>query len=85
MDVAWVCHKISNLVPQMMTQLRAHNAGPQNKIQMANTTKYKLTTPLLFPMGIYKKEYCTIFQYPDGCNADEGSLILATSHTHKQK
>ena len=41
----------------MMTQLRAHNAGPQNKIQMqiSNTTKYKLTTPLLFPMGIYKK------------------------------
>ena len=32
-------------------------------------------------MGIY----CTIFQYPDGCNADQGSLILATSHTHKQK
>ena len=41
----------------MTTQLRARNAGPQNKIQiqMMNTTKYKLTTPLLFPMGIYKK------------------------------
>ena len=25
------------------------------KIQMINATKYKLTTPLLFPMGIYKK------------------------------
>ena len=24
------------------------------KIQMENTTKYKLTTPLLIPMGIYK-------------------------------
>ena len=25
------------------------------KIQMTNVTKYKLATPLLFPMGIYKK------------------------------
>ena len=25
------------------------------KMQMTNVTKYKLATPLLFPMGIYKK------------------------------
>ena len=55
------------------------------KIQMMNGTKYKLTTPLLFPMGIYKKSTAQSVQYPDGCNADQGSLILATSHTHKQK
>ena len=55
------------------------------KIQMINSTKFKLTTPPLFPIGILQKEYCTIFQYPDGCNADQWSLILATRHTHKQK
>ena len=55
MDIAWCATKYQIWSLQMMTQLRAHNAGPQNKIQMANTTKYKLTTPLLFPMGIYKK------------------------------
>ena len=48
-----------------------------NKIQIDNTTTIS--------NGDLQKEYCTIFQYPDGCNADQGSLILATSHTHKQK
>ena len=55
------------------------------KIQTINATKYKLTTPLLFPMGIYKKSTAQSSNNPDGCNADQGSLILATSHTHKQK
>ena len=30
------------------------------KIQMINATKYKLATPLLFPMGIYKKSTAQI-------------------------
>ena len=57
LDVAWCATKYQIWSLQMTTQLRARNAGPQNKIQiqMANITKYKLTTPLLFPMGIYKK------------------------------
>ena len=54
------------------------------KYKCQNTTKYKLATPLTISNGDLQKEYCTIFQYPDGCNADQGSLILATGHTHKQ-
>ena len=48
-----------------------------SKIQIDNTTTIS--------NGDLQKEYCTIFKYPDGCNADQRSLILATSHTHKQK
>ena len=48
-----------------------------NKIQIDNTTTISNRD--------LQKEYCTIFQYPDGCNADQWSLILATRHTHKQK
>ena len=71
----------------MMTQLRARNAGPQSKIQiqMANITKYKLTTPLLFPMEIYKKSTAQSSNTLMACNADQGSLILATGHSHRQK
>ena len=58
----------------------------KSKIQNTNgkLTKYKLTPPPLLQTGIIK-EYCTIFQYPDGCNVDQGSFIPATGHTHKQK
>ena len=70
----------------MTTQLRAHNAGPQNKIQiqMAKYNKIQINNTMTISNGNLQKEYCTIFQYPDGCNADQGSLILATGHTHKQ-
>ena len=82
-----VCHKMSKIWSlRTTTQFRARNADHKTKYKykLQNTTKYRLTTPRLFPMGILQKEYCTIFQYPDGCNADQGSLILATGHTHKQ-
>ena len=70
-----------------MTQLRARNAGPQNKIQNTNDQCHKIQIgdTMTISNGDLQKEYCTIFQYPDGCNADQGSLILATGHTHKQK
>ena len=70
----------------MTTQLRTHNTGPQNKIQNTNGeyNKIQIDNTITFSNGDLQKEYCTIFQYPDGCNADQGSLILATSHTHKQ-
>ena len=71
----------------MTTQLRAHNAGPQNKIQNTNDQcdKIQIGDTSTISNGDLQKEYCTIFQYPDGCNADQGSLICATDHTHKQK
>ena len=71
----------------MMTQLRAHNAGPQNKIQDTNGeyNKIQINNTITISNGDLQKEYCTIFQYPDGCNADQGSLIPATGHIHKQK
>ena len=71
----------------MTTQLRACNAGPQNKIQNTNDqcNKIQIGNTTTISNGDLQKEYCTIFQYPDGCNADQGSLILATGHTHKQK
>ena len=70
----------------MMTQLRARNTGPQNKIQIqiVKYNKIQIDNTTTIFNGDLQKEYCTIFQYPDGCNADQGSLILATGHTHKQ-
>ena len=86
MDVAWCATKYQIWSLQMMTQLRAHNAGPQNKIQNTNDqcNKIQIGDTTTISNGDLQKEYCTIFQYPDGCNADQGSLILATGHTHKQ-
>ena len=62
----------------MMTQLRARNAGPQNKIQiqMAKYNKIQIVNTMTISNGDLQKEYSTIYQYPDGCNADQGSLIL---------
>ena len=54
------------------------------KKQMMNITKYKINNTTTISNGDLPKEYCTIFQCPDSCNADQGSLRLATSHTHKQ-
>ena len=87
MDIAWCASKYQIWSLQTMTQLRAHNAGPQNKIQNTNDkcNKIQIGDTTTISNGDLQKEYCTIFQYPDGCNADQGSLILATSHTHKQK
>ena len=87
MDVAWCATKYQIWSLRMMTQLRAHNAGPQNKIQSTNDqcNKIQIGNTTTISNGDLQKEYCTIFQYPDGCNADQGSLILATGHTHKQK
>ena len=70
-----------------MTQLRARNAGPQNKIQNTNGkyNKIQIDNTNTVSNGELQKEHCTIFQYPDGCNADQGSLIPATGHTCKQK
>ena len=61
----------------MTIQLRAHNAGPQNKIQNTNGkyNKIQIDNTITISNGDLQKEYCTIFQYPDGCNADQGSLI----------
>ena len=71
----------------MTTKLRAHNAGPQNKIQNTNDQcdQIQIGDTTTISNGDLQKEYCTIFQCPDGCNADQESLILATGHTHKQK
>ena len=87
MDIAWCAPKYETWSLQMTTQLRAHNAGPQNKIQNTNSkyNKIKIDNTITISNGDLQKEYCTIFQYPDGCNADQRSLILATGHTHKQK
>ena len=86
MDAAWCATKCQIWSLQTMTQLRAHNAGPQNKIQIQMTkyNKIQIDNTMTISNGDLTKEYCTIFQYPDGCNADQGSLILATGHTHKQ-
>ena len=54
------------------------------KMQMTNY-QIQIDNTTTISNGDLQKEYCTIFQCPDGCNADQGSLILATSHTHKQK
>ena len=71
----------------MMTQSRACNAGPQNKIQNTNDqfNKIQIDNTTTISNGELQKEYCTIFQYPDSCNADQGFLTLATCHAHKQK
>ena len=87
MDIAWCATKYQIWSLQMMTQLRAHNAGPQNKIQNTNGeyNKIQIDSTITISNGDLQKDYCTIFQYLDGCNADQGSLIPATGHTHKQK
>ena len=87
MDIAWCATKYQIWSLQMTTQLRAHNAGPQNKIQNTNGEYNKIQTnkTITISNGDLQKEYCTIFQYPDGCNADQWSLIPTTGHTHKQK
>ena len=88
LDVAWCATKYQTWSLQMTTQLRACNTGPQSKIQiqMANIyNKIQIDNTIAISNGDLQKEYCTIFQYPDGCNADQGSLKLATGHTHKQK
>ena len=70
-----------------MTQLRARNAGPQSKLQNTDDkyNKIQIDNTTTISNGDLQKEYCTIFQYPDGCNADQGSLIPATGHTHNLK
>ena len=82
-----VCHKISNSFPANNDTIRAHNAGPQNKIQNTNDeyNKIQIDNTITISNADLQKEYCTIFQYPDGCYADQGSLIPATGHAHKQK
>ena len=87
MDVAWCATKYQIWSLQMTTQLRACNAGTQNKIQMqiSKYNKIQIDNTMTISNGDLQKEYCTIFQYPDGCNVDQGSLILATGHNHKQK
>ena len=87
MDVAWCATKYQIWSLLMMTQLRACNAGPQSKIQNMNDKyiKIQIDNTITISNGDLQKEYCTIFQYPDACNADQGFLIPATSHTHKQK
>ena len=57
MDVAWCATKYQIWFLQTMTQLRARNAGPQNKIQNTNDqcNKIQIGDTKLFPMGIYKK------------------------------
>ena len=87
MDVAWCATKYQIWFLPMTTQLRAHNVGPQNKIQNTNGeyNKIQIDNTITISNGDLQKEYCTIFQYPDDCNADQGSLIPATGHTHKQK
>ena len=90
MDIAWCATKYQIWSLQMIIQLRARNKGPQNTIQQISNTisiynKIQIDNTMTISNGDLQKEYCTIFQYPDGCNADQGSLILATGHTHKQK
>ena len=86
MDVAWCATKCQIWSLRMTKQLRARNAGPQNKIQIQMTkyNKIQIDNTMTISNGDLQKEHCTIFQYPYGCNADQGSLILATDHTHKQ-
>ena len=87
LDVAWCATKYQIWSLQIMTQLRAHNAGPQSKIQNTNSkyNKIQIDNTNTISNEDLQKEYCTIFQYPDGCHAYQGSLIPATGHTHKQK
>ena len=87
MDIAWCATKYQIWSLRMTTQLRAHNAGPQSKIQNTNDkhNKIQIDDTTTISNGDLQKDYCTIFQYPDGCNADQESLIPATGHTHKQK
>ena len=87
MDVAWCATKYQIWSLQTMTQLSIHNTGPQNKMQNTNDkyNKIQIEDTITISNGDLQKEYCTIFQYPDGCNADQRSLIPATSHTLKQK
>ena len=87
LNTAWCETKYQIWSLQMMTQLRASNAGPQNKIQSSNDkyNKIQIDNTIAISNGDLQKEYCTIFQYPESCNADQGSLMLATGHTHKKQ
>ena len=46
----------------MTTQLRAHNAGPQSKIQNTNGkyNKIQIDNTITISNGDLQKEYCTI-------------------------
>ena len=86
MDIAWCATKYQIWSLQMMTQLRAQcRTTKQNTNTNGKYDKIQIDNTITISNGDLQKEYCTIFQYPDGCNADQGSLILATGHTHKQK